>query len=1023
MVASSYPGGRWRGDTLPTTDLYMPTHSTGFKPIRKPIALAVFGLILAQHAAAQQTAPASNQPATKAEEPATTPQKLDTVVVTSGSRIKRDAFSSPAPITIIKNEDAALAGFTSTAQVLQSTSVTDGAGQINNAFGGYVTDGGPGANTVGLRGFAPTRSLVLLNGRRMSPSGTRGSVGAADLNTLPSSIVDRIEVLKDGASSIYGSDAVAGVINIITKKDLSGIRLDGSMTQTEEGGGNTYNFSIAGGVIKDTSRFLISYNLSQSSRLTLGERDWTRCNTDYRRTSVNGVVGEWGSWDFKDPLTGKPKCYPITGTGSNGVTINTIGTSNATGTGAAGSIGTTFNRWRPNSGTTGAMAGWEGVGGGQTTNLNVRDTFDPRVLNNTLLSPVRNHNLYAEGSFDMPVLGSDAEAYWEVLFNRRESSQVGFRQLSLDYAKGSPLIPSSLAFSTVQSAPTLITNGAALGVRAFIGAGNSYSSQEVDFTRVVAGVRGAIPKLNWDYDVSVVHSESTGNYVFDGFRTDRLAQSLNVVSNGSGGFNCVNTANGCIAAPALSSAVVGGQLPAAWMGFVFDNFTGKTKYKEDVVSASATGKLFKLPYGDAKGAVGVEFRRASIDDTPSIDQQTGNIYNFTSSTPTRGSDQATDVFGEIEVPLLKNLPAAHELTMNASARLADYKSYGSDSTYKIGAMWSPVKWVSLRGTNGTSYRAPALFEQFVGATTGFLSSAGDPCNDYPSKSAVRQANCASEGLAADFSQKNSITSVTKGGRDAGLSAETSKNASWGVILQPTLPTGWGDLTVAVDRFDLKVDNGVSRIGTGSILTLCYDDPQFRKGGGFCNLITRDPGNGALTVNNSYVNLATDIVRGYEYNFRYTNDVGIGKLRVNLSATEYHQQASKLFATDPLEDSNGRISSPRWSGALDVNYTAKGWTFYYGMEWVGKMSDYSYYGEDPATSTYKMDTPDLFLHSMSVKYSDSVGKWSATVGVRNIENKTPPSISQGFANRVGNAPLYSGIDFQGRRIFLNVSKTF
>lgn len=995
--------------------------TSAFKPIRKPVALAVLSLILLQTAAAQ-TAPAEkDKPAADTAQKADASSKLDSVVI-SGSRIKRDSFSTPAPLQIIRADDATLAGFTSTAQILQGTAVTGGQGQINNAYGGFVTDGGPGANTVGLRGFAPTRSLILLNGRRMAPSGTRGSVGAADLNTLPSSIVDRIEVLKDGASSIYGSDAVAGVINIITKKDLTSINMDAAMSAPVDGGGNTYNFSVSGGHVTDRTRFLASYNYNQQASLTLGERDWTSCNTDYRRTSVGGVVGEWGSGDTIDPLTGKPKCYPITGTGSNGVTINTIGTSNATGVGAAGSRGTTFNRWRPNSGVTTGLVGYEGVGGGQTTNLNVRDTFDKRVLNNTLYSPVRNHNLYAQGGVDIAALG-DAEAYWELLFNRRESSQVGFRQLSLDYAKGSPLIPSNLAFSTV-SGPTAITNGANLGVRAFIGDGNSHSSQEVNFTRAVAGLRGTFSKINWDYDVSITHSESSGSYTFDGYITERLAQSLNVVSNGAGGFNCVNPANGCVAAPALSSAVVGGTLPQAWRDFVFSPaITGKTKFKEDVLTASMTGKLFKMPYGDVKAALGAEFRRNSIDDTPSPEQQTGSIYNFTSSTPTRGSDQATDVFAEVDVPLLKNLPGAHELSVNASSRLADYKSYGSGSTYKVGALWSPVKWISLRGTNGTSYRAPALFEQFVGATTGFLSATGDPCNDNAGKDAILRANCASEGLAGDFSQKSSITSITKGGRDSGLKAETSTNATWGIILQPELPTGWGNVSFALDRFDIKVDNGVSRIGTGSILSLCYNDPQFRTGGGFCRLVTRDPVSSALSVDNSYVNLSTDIVRGFDYTLRYTNEVGLGKLRVNVTATQFKQQASKLFETDPLDDVNGTLGVPKWAGNLDVNYTIKGWNFYYGMEWVGKTSSYDYYEENPATSIYKLDTPDYFMHSVSLSYSDTASKWRATVGVRNVADKKPPMISSGVISRVGNAPLSSSYDYLGRRVFVNLSKSF
>jgi len=1002
----------------------MPTNLSNFKPSRKPIALAVISLILMQHAAAQtestetKSTPAAEKPAPKTD----TTQRLDTVVVTSGSRIKRDTFSSPAPIQIIKNEDAALAGFTSTAQILQSTSVTGGQGQINNAFGGYVTDGGPGANTVGLRGFAPTRSLVLLNGRRLSPSGTRGSVGAADLNTLPNSIVDRIEVLKDGASSIYGSDAVAGVINVITKKDLSSIIVEGTVSPTEHGGGNAYNLSIAGGLVNDHSRFLAAYNYNQFTAQTLNQRDWTRCNTTYQRTSGDDGVGDWGSSDFIDPLTGKAKCYPTGLTGENGVTINTIGTNSTAGTGAKGAVGTKFTRWRPNSAVTGDMAGFEGVGGGNN-GLNVRDTFDPRMLNDSLLSPVKNHNVYAEGSFDVAALG-DAEAYWEVLYNRRESSQVGHRQLLLDYAKGSPLIPSNLAFSQVQPAPTDLTNGAALGVRAFLFGGNSNSSQKVDFTRTVAGLRGSFSAIKWDYDVSVSHSESRASYTFDGFLTDRLAQSLNVASNGSGGFDCVNTAGGCVAAPALTTDVIAGKLPTAWTNYVFSNaLVGSTKYKEDIVTASMTGKLFKLPYGDLKGAVGAEFRRASIDDTPPDAMQTSNIYNFSSGSPTRGSDQATDLFAEVEAPVLKDLPLAKELTLNASARAADYKSYGMGSTHKIGALWAPTSWISLRGTNGTSYRAPALFEQFVGATTGFFSSSIDPCNDYTKKGATLSANCASEGLPTDFSQKNGIKAVTKGGADSGLKAETSKNASWGLILQPTMPTGWGDLSFALDRFDIKVDNGVSRLGTGSILSLCYDDPQFRNGGKYCNLVVRDPGSSALTVNNSYINLSTDVVRGYDYNLRYTNDVGIGKLRVNLSATQYKQQASRLLPTDPLDDTTNTIGSPKWSGALDVNYTIKGWTLYYGTEWVGKTTSYDYLGEDPATSIHKFNTPNYFLHSVSVKYSDSVGKWSATFGVRNLADTNPPQISSGYYSRVGNAPLYSGYDYLGRRFFMNVSKTF
>ena len=564
-------------------------------------------------------------------------------------------------------------------------------------------------------------------------------------------------------------------------------------------------------------------------------------------------------------------------------------------------------------------------------------------------------------------------------------------------------------------------------MRAFIGFGNDVSSQSVDFSRLAVGLRGAVANTGWDYDVSLTSSQSSGSYTSYAFLTDRLAQSSNVVASGSG-FACVNPANGCVAAPALTAAVIGGQLPADYVNYVWQPFTGVTKFREDVLTASVTGPLFSLPYGKVKGAFGIETRKSSIDDTPAADSIAGNLFNFTSSTPTRGSDGSNDVFGEIEIPVLKNLPAIQELTLNASSRWSNYESYGSASTYKAGVLWTPVSWLTVRGTNGTSYRAPALYEQFLGATSGFLSSTVDPCNNWDSPTnagTVRRANCQSEGLPAGFTATQGIAVLGVGGREAGLKAETSTNKSLGIIFQPGLPSGWGDLSLAVDRFDIQVDNGVASVGGSAILSRCYDDPAFRAGGSFCRLVApRNSTTNGLTVTNGFVNLATDVARGYDVTARYTNDVGLGRLRMNLSLTEYKEQSNKLFADDPIDDTNGTIAQPRWSGALDVNYTVKAWNYYYGMEWVGATSSYDYFEEDPATSTFKLDTPSFVMHSASIQYKDTVGKWSATFGIRNLTDVKPPVISaQAGYNRVGNAPLYSGYDYLGRRFFLNVSMSF
>ncbi len=336
-------------------------------------------------------------------------------------------------------------------------------------------------------------------------------------------------------------------------------------------------------------------------------------------------------------------------------------------------------------------------------------------------------------------------------------------------------------------------------------------------------------------------AKSSADYGIETWLTDRVRNSLDVVQNPDGSFSCRSGAAGCVPAPGSRLRLLGGELPQDWMNYIVGQHGRHHQVRRDDGHAQHERLAVRTAARQARGAVGAEYRRAKIDDTPSADMQAGNLYNFSSGAITRGSDSVWELYGEIELPLLRSLPGAEELTVNLSARYTDYQSYGGDTTYKVGALWSPVRAVSVRGAIGTSYRAPALFEQFVGATTGFLSQQGDPCNNYGAldPASNRALNCASEGLAPTFQQTQSIASVTIGGKDAGLEAETSKNKTFGVILQPQLPSGWGDFSFAVDYFDIRVDNGVDRIGTGNILSLCYASPNFSSQ--YCRLVTRADG--------------------------------------------------------------------------------------------------------------------------------------------------------------------------------------
>ena len=1023
---------------------------TNMKSTQLFATVAVIGLIAgfapahaqsSTTASGQATPPVSNDTAI-ATVPAATPAATEAGdIVVVGSRIRRDAFDSASPVQIITREESTLAGFASTTEALQSTAVTGGTAQINNAFGGFVTNGGPGANTLGLRGLGATRTLILLNGRRLAPAGTRGSVGSADLNVLPSAIVERYEILKDGASSVYGSDAVAGVVNIITKTKLNGLSLEGNYSPTWDGGGNSGSISVVGGYTGDRFQIAASLEYGQRNALTLAQREFTRCNTDYIKSAPGALPG---SGDFIDPLTGKPKCYPITGTGSNGVTINTIGTQLVLGAplaagfpaGPAGSI-VACSRFRPNSAvTTGPFPGFECVGGNYfnsaaTANLggasvNIRDTFDPRTLNRSLVSPGKFYTGFAQGSYDLQALG-DAEVYFEGLYSRRTSNQTGYRQLSLDYPRGSPLISAGLStavFSAGPVSPQITPPGVGVGVRAFIGFGNDTSSQRVDFYRFGGGLRGNTGIGNFRYDVYAGYSVSDASYTFQSFITSRLRQSLDVVASGAG-FVCRDPSNGCIAAPALTSDVVAGKLPTNWVNYVFRDVTGSTRFDEFVANAQTDGSLFDLPYGTVKIALGAEFRWSKIDDSPAAESLSGDLFNLTSSAATRGSDKVGEVFGEVDIPLLKNLPFAKNLTLNASARYTNYRSYGGQTTYKISGIYTPIDAISVRATYGTSFRAPALFEQYLGATSGFLSAQSDPCTNLTANSnPTRVANCRTDGVPVGFASTQGITVFSLGGASAGLKAETSKNFTAGLILQPRFGSDFGDLSFAVDYYNIQIDNGVAQFGAGNILQSCYDDPGFRgqASQGYCQLVTRGTTTGLpLTVNNSYINVASFNTRGFDYTLRYARDLGPGRFRLNAQVTQYlrqRQQTDPRF--DPVEY-NGSLNTPKFTGTFDATYTYKKWTARYGVDWIKGTQSYGLLGIDETTTNETLRVPDYFTHYASVRYRGD--KFEVVLGVQNIFDKQPPQISFGRYNRIGNAPLYSGYDYVGRSLFVTVSKSF
>ena len=958
----------------------------------------------------------------------------DDAIVVVGSRIRRNRFNTADPVTIITKDEQVDSGFNSTAEVLQSVGVTGGTPQIDDSFGGLVVEGGPGVNTLSLRGLGPTRTLVLLNGRRVAPAGTRGQVGAADLNVLPNAIIDRIEVLNTGASSIYGSDAVAGVVNIVTKTRVDGLTFEMTHDALQVGDGNSRRYSLVGGASGSNWGINGSVEYYNRARLSQGDLNWARC-PQQRRLSPLG-------------LNDTDKCFPLE---EGGVTVNTIGT-NFRNLGpdpdpvdlAPGfepnpaDLNLYCNRWRPAAPQAGqTIPGFECVGGlfynyyndpfipGFGSSLNVRDTFAPEMLKGDVISPAEIYTGFLSGHVDTGLFG-DGQLYSELLVTRRKSNQNGTRQLILDYPRIrrnatntadilNPLLPPSLLAATTST------------IRVFAAYGDVYNDSQVqDYIKASVGFRGDLPFLaDWRYDLYGTKSWSDGRYTSERVLTDRITQSHDIVQNATTGvFTCRDTTGGCVPAPVLTPDIIGGRanvVAPGWIDYITEDVVGTTRFREHMVNLTLDGPLFALPGGDASLAVGAEYRKSRIRDLPGHDSEVGNLYFFSSAPRTVGSDSVWEAFGEVELPILANVPFAEALTINASARYTDYKSYGSGTTYKVGGLYSPTNWLSLRGSYGTSYRAPALYEQFLGATSGFLANTTDPCHNlFDVTNPTVRARCLSEGLPNNFTQNSSVQVNQLGGAEAGLEAETSKNLTFGGVFQPKLGPDFGNLSLAVDYFDVEVNEGVAQLGAGTIARGCYQGTRPE----YCQFVSRAPftvpGTGQLTIQQQYINVATDQIKGIDFVLRYDRRLGPGTFSLGAQAV---RTLDRVNQTDPDSDPfdfNGQIGFPKWAGTGHVAYETGPFYFRWGVEYLKGTSDNDAaedIGFDPAV--YDFTIPDYWLHTFAARYEED--RYSITGGIRNVFDKRGPRITaeDPFVNTIANVPLQSGFDLRGRTFFINV----
>lgn len=987
--------------------------------------------------ATPDTAPQSSPEITSSNPPADNGHGDQNEIVVTGSRIRQDNYTTPNPIQIVNREEIQRQGARSLTEVLQGTSITSGTAQINNTFLGYVTSGGPGSNTIGLRGLGADRTLVLLNGRRLSPAGTESEVGSADLNVLPTEIVQRVEVLKDGASSVYGSDAIAGVVNIITDDKYNGLFVDGyGNLPIQQGGGDSWRASAVYGKTFDRGHFLISGEFNNTNALARRDRSYARCPTDDLYDPQSGA--------FVGSLQGtQPRCLPFSYTGGQGIAQDYF-------------IGYTpdfdANRFTPNANQTADAAG--DIDGYTLVNsVGKRPGASGLQQNEDLYSPVKKLTFYGNAAYDLDALNG-AEIYAEALFSRRLSHQTGTTQFS---AFTSGIYP---AYDDVYGVygenplyPKALRDAGYFLYDPLLILGNTVSSQRVNYLRADGGIRGDIGFKNWHYDANFMYSKNWSRYSIQNPITSRIADSLDLVAapagtpsaltvtagadrEGAGGtYTCASNVGAsdpqCVPFDVFSPSILAGNIPGNLKAWLLPTETGHTYYEEITGEVNLDGDLFQLPAGALAFSLGASVRHDKLDDEPSIEAQNSDLYNYSSATITKGKDLVAEVYGELSIPIIKNKPFFQDLSAIASGRYTHYRSIGADETYKVSGNWTPFNFIRFRGSYGTSFRAPSLYQLNVADQTGYYGAELDPCSDYQTQnlpSSNRYKNC----LAAlspiigtgNFTPSGGPEAISQGGKGL-LKAETSTSLNYGGVFQPKfLP-----ISFAVDYFRIKVKNEVTQLGT-DVLNFCYDSTDFSSNF-YCGLV--DPRNsktGNLTTfRDPFINVAQQSVDGLDFTARYSQNVGAGKFTANLEATRVLHQKYQEEVGGTIYDYSGTLGNadfaggPHWTGEVDADYSFKIFDFFYRVQYVGPMNSNGIEDVDTSVDPYDFRTGAYFNHTASVQIS-APDNFKITVGVNNFTNAKPKTVSVGASvPRTGNYFDYSGYDFIGRSVFVDISKKF